>query len=75
MSRFGGTRSSRKESFKAEMSFMCEGSGIPSLCMVHSVSSLFLLYDAQGNPPAVLRNRIASAGVLCGPVEEPPGTT
>lgn len=40
----GGARSSRKENLKAEMSFMCEGSGISSLCMVHSIFPLFLVW-------------------------------
>lgn len=39
-----GTRSSGKENLKAEMSFMCEASGIFSLCMVHSIFSLFPLW-------------------------------
>lgn len=44
MSRFGGKRSSRKESLKAEMSFMYEGSEILSLYMVRPVSSPFFLW-------------------------------
>lgn len=39
-----GMRSSRKENLKAEMSFMCEDSGISSLFMVHSIFPLLLLW-------------------------------